>query len=178
MVSTARTAAALLVALSLAGCSGDPAPAPSPAPSPGASGPAVSLDGDDLGVTKIGADFAGAVQAVSAALGFPTAEPAEDVACVASEEEVAWGDFRLASSGGKLAGWFNRRADLATSKQIAVGSTVADVLAAYGDTVKLQAGTTDASETFAADGGLSGGLTSEAPDGTVTYLFNGVCSPS
>lgn len=171
-VPTRTLAGALLVGALLVGCSSS-GPEPSPAP----TGPAVLLDGDELGVTKVGADQSVAVQAVTAALGAPTAQPAEDVACVASEEEVAFGDLRLAFSGGRLAGWMNRRPDLRSSEGIAVGSTVADVLEVYGDTVALQGGTTDAGETFAADGGLSGGLTSEAPDGTVTYLYNGVCSP-
>ncbi len=180
-----RIAGCALLALALlAGCSSGPAPVPSPTPTPtpsavpSATGRGVTLDGDDLGVTRVGADFRAAVGAVSAVLGPPTADLATDVVCVASEDEVAWGDLRLASSGGKLAGWLNQRTDLGTDKGITVGSTVADVLAAYGDTVVLRAGTSDAGPSFADDkAGLAGGITTEKPDGTVIYLYDGVCAP-
>ena len=155
---------------------------PSTAPSttaPATTVPAspLRLDGDDLGVTRVGAPFREAVVAVSTVLGRPSGDPAPDTACIGAEDETTWGVFRLASSGGRVSGWLSTSPTLRTPAGVAVGTTVAQLRRAYGDRVEVRPPPEpDGLPVFVVrDARLGGTLSGEAAADTVSSLVNGTC---
>ena len=151
-----------------------PAAPPAPAPAPGG----MRLDGDDLGVTRVGAPFREAVGAVAVALGRPTGDPAADTSCVGAEDETTWGSFRLASSGGRVSGWLSTSTSLGTAAGVRVGTTLAALGQAYGSRLDLPPPAPDSGTIFLVPGAqLAGTLTGPAPTDTVTSISNGTCKP-
>jgi len=156
-------------------------PSSSPPLSPSATaGPSSTLvlGGDELGVTRVGASFREAVAAVTTVLGPPAGDPAVDASCVGAVDETTWGSFRLGGNDGKLTGWVSKSTTVATPSGVKVGTTQADLRRAYGARLLLAAPTPDAGPLFEVEGaGLSGGLTGPAASATVSFLFNGTCTP-
>lgn len=151
---------------------------PSSAAPPPPAKPRVELRGDDLAVTKVDAPFREAVEAVSRALGRPSADPTPDTSCVHADDEVEWSGFRLAANEGKVSGWASTRKDLKTPSEVTVGTTVAVLNRVYGDRLLLEPPNPDSGMTFAVRGvNLGGGLTGSASTDSVDYLFNGSCGP-
>jgi hypothetical protein len=154
------------------------APAPTPSASPAASAE-LELDGDDLGVTRVGAPYADAVQALTAVLGPPVADPSPTSSCVgAGDREVEWPEFRIAVTGGRVSGWSSTDGRLATPSGVGIGTTVTELQEVYGDRLELYDANPDSGPGFAVAGvELSGALTGPGGDDRVTALFNRACSP-
>jgi hypothetical protein len=153
------------------------APTPSASPVPAAAG--LQLNGDDLGVTRVGAPSADAVRALTAVLGPPVADPAPETACVgAGDKEVEWAEFRLAVSDGVVSGWLSRDPELTTPSGIGIGTTVTEMQEVYGDRLELFDANPDSGPSFTVGGvELSGGLTGQGGDDRVTAFWNRACSP-
>jgi hypothetical protein len=141
--------------------------------------PRVELRGDDLAVTRVGAPFREAVEAVSTALGRPSADPTPDTSCVHADVEVEWSGFRLAGNDGKVSGWGSTREDLKTPSEVTVGTTVAVLKRVYGDRLVLEPPNPDSGGWGFAVRGVNvfGALTGSASTDRVRSLFNGDCSP-
>ena len=158
---------------------GPPPASPSPVPSAAPPGRELQLNGDDLGVTRVGAPSADAVRALSAVLGPPVADPAPATACVgAGEREVEWADFRLAITGGRVSGWSSTDGRLTTPSGIGIGTTVTEMQEVYGDRLELYDANPDSGPGFAVTGvELGGSLTGPGGDDRVTAFYNRACSP-
>lgn len=165
---------------------GAPGPPAAPSSTAAPAGPATTapaagpggmrLDGDNLGVTRVGAPFRQAVAAVTAVLGRPTGDPAPDTSCLGAEDETAWASFRLASSGGRVSGWISTSTSLATPAGATVGTTLAALRQAYGPRVQVPPPAPDSGTIFLIpEARLSGMLSGPAPTDTVTSLSNGTC---
>ena len=158
-------------------------PAPStaaPAPSPTTEAPAaLRLNGDDLGVTSVGAPYADAVRALTPVLGPPVADPSETVGCVgAGEREVEWAAFRLAVTDGRVSGWRSTDDRLTTPSGIGIGTTVTEMREVYGDRLELYDANPDGGPGFTVTGvELGGELTGPGADDRVSGFFNRACSP-
>jgi len=154
-----------------------PPPGAGPPPA-GAPASPLELRGDDLGVTRVGAPFREAVTAVTGVLGEAEGDPASDVSCVSADAEVTWGTFRLASSGGQVAGWVSTSTTLQTPSGVRVGTTLADLQRVYGERLRTYPASPDAGVTFDVQGvALGGSLSGDGPAAVVAGLFNGACSP-
>lgn len=152
--------------------------APGPAvPGTGAPAGRLRLGGDDLGLTRVGAPFREAVAAVTTELGRPSGDPPPDTACIGAEEEAAWGAFRLASTGGRVSGWFSTSSSLATPAGVTAGTDLAELRRAYGDRLQVRPPPEpDGRPVFVVTATRLGGtLTGQAPGDTVASLFNGTC---
>lgn len=137
------------------------------------------LGGDDLGVTRVGAPFREAVAAVAAALGRPTGDPPPDTACVGAEDETTWGEFRLASSGGRVSGWLSTSRTLTTPAGATVGTTLGALRQAYGARLQVPPPAPDSAAVFLVSSvRLGGTLTGSTDADTVDSLFNGTCEPA
>ena len=155
------------------------AAAPPAAPaSPAASG-GLRLNGDDLGVTSVGAPYADAVRALTPVLGPPVADPSGTTACVgAGEKEVEWADFRLAVTDGRVSGWSSTDGRLTTPSGVGIGATVTELREVYGDRLELYDATPDSGPGFTVRGvELGGSLTGPTADDRVAGFFNRTCSP-
>ena len=152
------------------------APPPSATPAPPAE---LVLNGDDLGVTRVGAPSADAVRAVTAVLGPPLADPSPVSACVgAGEREVEWSEFRLAISDGVVSGWVSTDGELSTPSGITIGTTVTEMQEVYGDRLELYDANPDSGPGFTVTGvQLGGALTGPGGDDRVTAFYNRACSP-
>ena len=152
------------------------APTPSATPAPPAE---LVLNGDDLGVTRVGAPSADAVRAVTAVLGPAVADPAPATACVgAGEREVEWADFRLAITDGRVSGWRSTDGRLTTPSGVGVGTTVTELREVYGDRLELYDANPDSGPGFTVTGvQLGGALTGPGGDDRVTAFYNRACSP-
>jgi hypothetical protein len=153
------------------------APTPTPAaPDQGSKG-GVVLGGEDLGVTRLGQPFREAVAAVSEVLGEPDADPAETVSCIEADVEVRWGDLVLASQDDRLAGWASRSTTLQTPSGVTVGTPLPELDRVHGSSLERFPANPDNPPTFSVDGvDLSGELSSEQDDATVTRLFSSFCA--
>lgn len=161
--------------------SAQPAPS-SAAPTPSASTAApvtLVLNGDDLGVTRVGAPNADAVRAVTAVLGPPVADPAPATACVgAGEREVEWAGFRLAVTDGRVDGWSSTDDRLTTPSGVGIGTIVTELREVYGDRLELYDASPDSGPSFAVTGvELGGTLSGPGADDRVTGFHNRTCSP-
>jgi len=138
----------------------------------------MTLGGDDLGVTRVGAPTREAVNAITGALGRPLGDPASDTACIGGEEETAWAGFRLASSGGRVTGWRSTSTALSTPEGASVGTTLGTLRRAYGANLRLlpAAEPGDPAVFVVEGGGLGGTLTGPTETDTVTAIFNGTCA--
>ena len=166
-----------------------PSPSASAAPAPSSEAPAPSatpappgelqLNGDELGVTRVGAPSADAVRALTAVLGAPVADPAPETACVgAGEREVEWADFRLAITGGVVSGWLSRDPRFSTPSGVGIGTTVTEMREVYGDRLELYDANPDSGPGFAVTGvELGGDLTGPGADDRVAAFYNRACSP-
>ena len=89
-------------------------------------------------------------------------------------DQLTWGStLRVYLKDGKFAGWFTRSAELRTAKRVGVGSTRADLQAAYGAALSVRTGSLGVEWTIAPNG-PSGLLSSDAPDGTVSAAWAGL----
>jgi hypothetical protein len=150
---------ALLAALASCACSG------------GSAG--LELAGHDLGVTEVGASFDTALAKITDVLGTPSTDPAPGHSCPGSTREVAWPELRIGERDGLLIGWVSTSGELATDKGIRVGSTQADLMRSYGDSLALVPATAGVGTSFAVDGtSLAGNI---GPSGVVSALFSGAC---
>jgi len=153
---------------------------PAPTPSASSAAPAeLQLNGDDLGVTSVGAPYADAVAAVTAVLGPPVADPASATACVgAGEREVEWAGFRLAVTDGAVSGWSSTDGRLSTPSGIGIGTTITQMQEVYGDRLELYDANPDGGPGFAVTGvQLGGTLSGPTGDDRVTGFYNRACSP-
>ena len=152
-------------------------PTPSASTAPPAGG--LQLNGDDLGVTSVGAADADAVRALTAVLGPPVADPAPATACVgAGDREVEWADFRLAVTDGRVSGWTSTDGRFRTPSGIGIGTTVTEMREVYGDRLELYDANPDSGPGFAVTGvELGGDLTGPGGDDRVTRFYNRACSP-
>jgi hypothetical protein len=83
------------------------------------------------------------------------------------------GDLVLNLQNGALAGWsIGEDSRLKTSAGIGIGSTKAELEAAYGPVVMVPDSTIGIE--FFIEGGLSGLLVADAPDGAITSLWAGI----
>lgn len=151
---------------------------PTPSTSPSAAAE-LTLNGDDLGVTRVGAPYADAVRALTAVLGPPVADPSPTTACVgAGEREVEWADFRLAVTAGRVSGWSSSDGRYATPSGVGIGTTVTELQEVYGERLELYDASPDSGPGFAVTGvELGGSLTGPGADDRVTAFFNRACSP-
>lgn len=192
MRRTSFAAAALSLLGAVTACSddsrtGEPPLAPSPPVAP-TTGPAVSTEGPlgsaarltligrELGITVLGAEFQGAVKAISVFLGPPVADPASGRQCLDSSSEVAWTGFRVGERDGILVGWVSTSKALSTDFGVTVGSTREALGRAYGPDVSvIDAVTAGAGNAFSV---LRVGLAGDLDDaGRVSALFSGDCGP-
>lgn len=133
----------------------------------------VLLTGQDLGVVQIGTPFDTAVAEIADALGAPTADPAPGRSCPGSAREVLWPGLRIGERGGLLFGWVSTSGELATDKDIRVGSTQADLEKSYRDDLELLPATGGVGSTFnIASMSMAGNLDAS---GRVSALFSGGC---
>jgi hypothetical protein len=153
------------------------------------------LSGDGLGLVVFGADPDGAIAAVTELLGAPTedtgwADPLTISACPGTQvRRVSWGALSLffgdespvvsgtphlfAYSYGAAGDLEAEPAGLATDDGIGLGSTVAQLEAAYPDVV-IEPGEEGVIEpSFFVDDTLSGRLTGGADDDLVTVIIGG-----
>jgi hypothetical protein len=101
------------------------------------SRPKMWLNGDDLGVTHVGAPYKEAVAAISVVLGPPLYNPDPVTHCVDAQFEVSWAQFHLAVSGGKVSGWASKDTRLKTPSGVRIGTTVATLKRVYGSRLRL-----------------------------------------
>ena len=157
-----------------------PSPPPSATPSASAAAPAeLVLNGDDLGVTRVGAPYADAVRAVTAVLGPPLADPSPTSSCVgAGDREVEWAEFRLAVTDDRVSGWSSTDGALETPSGVGIGTTVTELQEVYADRLQLYDANPDSGPGFTVTGvELGGALTGPGADDRVTAFFNRACSP-
>jgi len=156
-----------------------PAASATPSADPTAVPAVLQLDGDDLGVTRVGAPYADAVRALTAVLGPPVADPAPATACVgAYEREVEWAGFRLAITDGTVSGWSSSDVRLTTPSGVGIGTTVTELREVEGERLELYDATPDSGPGFAVRGvELGGSLTGPGGDDRVTGFSNRACNP-
>lgn len=157
----------------------DPTPTASPTGVATPSAQRLELRGDDLGVTRIGANKAAAISAVSRVLGDPSV-PHAVTGCPGSASEVGWArDLLLAFDGaGRLKGWAVNTSRLATPSGVRVGTTLARLHATYRARLTLLPPTGDQPTPGFVVKGVSmvGWLSGEAATDHVTELANGICT--
>ena len=159
------------------------APAPSPAASDPTNGPALALDGQGLrlvdrasGGTRaipFGTPEAAVLAALHPLRGPPT-ERANNDECPAGPMAFAeWEDyFQLVFQDGRFVGWWVDDPGLTTMSGLGVGSSRADLDAAY----KAEVGESTLGPEFSA-GGLGGLLSTRGPTARVTTLWAGtICA--
>lgn len=133
----------------------------------------VEPDGIDVGGERV--PFGATRNDVTAALGQPT-EEGEQEECPAGPASFLRYDKRgllLVLQDDQLAGWsLDADSALTTSAGIGIGSSKADLEAAYGP-VEIIPDSTLGIE-FLYDGGVTGLLDADAPDGTITAIWSGV----
>ena len=153
------------------------APAPTESPATQGSKGGVVLGGADLGVTRFGEPFRESVAAVSEVLGEPDEDPADTVSCIEAETEVRWGDLVLAAQDDRLAGWSSRSSTLQTPSGVSVGTPLSEVVRLFGPSLDRFPANPDNPATFAVQGvDVSGELSSEQDDASVTRLFSSLCA--
>ena len=171
------------------------APATTAAPSTTVAPATVVLARDGLGVVPFGTDADGAVAALTAVLGPPTedtgwVDPLTISTCAGTElRRVSWGALAIllgdpaatgtgvrqffASSYGNVAGVEPQPAGLVTPEGIGLGTSVADLKAAYPGVV-LNPGEEGLIEpSFFVDDSLRGIVTGDTDTDSVTVVFGG-----
>jgi hypothetical protein len=135
------------------------------------------LNGDDLGVTQVGAPYKEAVAAISAALGPPQHNPDPVTHCVEAQFEVSWAQFHLAVSGGKVNGWASKDPRLKTPSGVRVGTTIATLKRVYGSRLRLSPPQIHSPWLFGVEGVKQFGyLTGGTDAATVNTFVNGACT--
>lgn len=165
------------------------------APTTTAVPPRPSLGVDGLGLVDFGAAADAAIASLSAALGEPTddtgwVDPRTGTACPGTEVRIVqWGTFAalfgepagaapgarqlVAYSYGDVRQVGAEPVGLVTPDDVGLGTSVADLRAAY-PAVTIEPGEEGLFEaTFFVEEGFSGLLTTAQPDGAVTVIFGG-----
>lgn len=203
MTRVPHLSAGLVLAILLAACGEPPAaprppqapaaPAPSQAPQaptampaepPKPEGPLLALDGEGIRLVRpngstallpFGRPTADAVAALSTALGAPVDRGTNSECGAGPTEIVRWkGGFTAMFLEGRFNGWSaDRRKGLATMNGIGVGSTRAELFAAYSD-ASVEESTLGTE--FSA-GGLGGLLSGAGPTAKIETLWAGdICA--
>ncbi len=126
-----------------------------------------------VGVVSFGATAENAAVEIGDVLG-PSAAGAAGECDAGPLDQLSWGStLRIYLKDGKFAGWFTRSAELRTVKLVGVGSTRADMDAAYGAALAVQTGSLGVEWTVTPNG-PSGLFSSAAADATVTAAWAGL----